>query len=149
MPSTIVIPRAQALEGSDVFIAHRLVKADGTNVTQADITSTISVRVFDRSGAGEGRAPDTPIYTDTTISKTTGGPGGGAAILDALATTYWDGQDSEGYNFIYRLQWDSSGSAGPYLRAGHRYYVAFEADVSGEGTMRWAMHLTILPGDPQ
>ena len=121
MPSRISVKRTTVSEGNDVVLSNRIVMADGTNLILADLAGDVfSVRVFDMSGAGEGRTPNTSIYSDTAINKTTGGPEGGACIFDTLQTTYWDGEDGTGYNFVYQLRWDSTGSSGPYLRAGHK-----------------------------
>ncbi len=148
MPRATVTPRSQVTEGNDVFLTHRIVTADGTNLVQADLSGTITVRVFDKAQGGEGRDPNTAVFTKTDISKTTGGPGGGASVLDTLATTYWDGQDGTGYNFVYQLIYDTAASTGPYPRAGHVYLVQFEAATSSFGTVRWKTILDVSPSDP-
>ena len=154
MPRNISVTRTSVVEGNDVVLTNRIVMADGTNFVLADVVSTtFSVRVFDLSGAGEGRTPNTAIYTDTAVNKTSGGPTGGACIFDTLQTTYWDGEDGTGYNFAYQLKWDSTGSTGPYMRAGHTYSVQFEADCDAAGApdfgiMRWKHILDVRPGDP-
>jgi len=128
--------------------------ADGTPLLVGDILDgSLAVRVFDVSGAGEGRTPNALIYSDTSIDKESGGPTGGACVFDTYQTTYWDGRDGTGYNFVYVLKWDSSGSTGPYLRAGHTYHVRFELDgdqtgAADFGVVRWSHILDIDPGDP-
>lgn len=154
MPSNISVKRTTVSEGNDVVITNRVVMADGTYLILGDLAGDVfSVRVFDVSGSGEGRAPNTAIFTDTAVNKETGGPAGGACIFDTLQTTYWDGADGTGYNFLYQLRWDAAGSTGPYLRAGHTYHVKFEADCDSTGTpdfgvVRWMHILDVQPGDP-
>lgn len=152
MPRSIVTVRSRVKEGNHVYLTNRIIMADGTQLVQSDVGSgsSIEVRVYDISGGGEGRRPDASIFTKTDIGVTTGGPGGGAAILDTYATTYWDGKDSTGYNFIYKLEWDSAGATGPYLRGGHTYLVEFRVDCDeGDtfGIVRWTHILDVEPSD--
>jgi hypothetical protein len=154
MPSKISVKRSTVVEGNDVFLTNLIVMADGTNLILGDLAGdTFEVRVFDVSGAGEGRTPNTSIYTDATVNKESGGPAGGACIFDTLQTTYWDGAGGDGYNFVYQLRWDSASSTGPYLRAGHTYHVKFTMDCDSTGSadfgvVRWTHILDVMPGDP-
>ena len=62
-----------------------------------------------------------------------------ATSSDALTNDgYWNGLDDTGYNFLYRLEFDS----GKY-EAGHRYMAEFAFETTGYGTIRWAQDLYI------
>lgn len=147
MPRAIVTTHSNVYEGNDVFLTDRIIMADGTQLELADldISDNITVAVYPMSGAGEGRVQGTSIFTKTDIDKNTGGPGGGQAIWDTYQTTYWDGRDNTGYNFVYQLQYDAAGSDGPRLRGGHNYRVEFSFRTTNFGTVRWAHTLYIIP----
>ncbi len=153
MPSKISVKRSTIVEGTDVFLTNLIVMADGTNLVLGDIAgSTFEVCVFDVSGAGEGRTPNTAIYTNTAVDFLTGGPNGNACVFDTLQTTYWDGAGGDGYNFVFQLRYDAAGTTGPYLRAGHTYHVKFtlgaDSGSADFGTLRWMHILDVMPGDP-
>lgn len=142
MPSEVITGRVQIREGEDVFLTGRIVMADGTNLVQADVSSgeLIALYVYDKSGAGEGRKPNTTVFSDTSIALSN--------IFDSLQTDgYWDGLDSTGYNFRYQLQWDSAGSDGPYMRANHKYLAQFSVLTDSFGKIRWAWEIQVLPSD--
>lgn len=142
MPRAIVTVHSDVEEGNDVFLTNRIVMADNTQLVQSDVNGNITVNVYPISGAGEGRVQTTSIFTKADISKT-------AVIFDTYQTTYWDGKDATGYNFLYQLQYDATGAAGPYLRGGHSYAVEFScrADLATDfGTMRWKHILHVRPG---
>jgi len=141
MPSRIVVTKATVLEGSDAFLAARLLTADDTQLVTTDITGTISVYVYDISDGGQGRRPDQSIFTKTDIVVA-------GTVLNTYATTYWAGKDGTGYNFVYPLRYDAAGTTGPYLRGGHVYLIEFNADATAAtdfGTMRWFFILTVTP----
>lgn len=140
-------------EGNDIVLTNRIVMADGDALQLVNLAGDISVRVFDMSAAGEGRTPNTAIFTKTDIDKHTGGPDDGACVFNTYQTKYWDGKGGTGYNFAYQIEWDSAGTTGPYLRAGHTYHVKFEFDGDNTGTddfgiVRWMHVLKMAPGDP-
>jgi hypothetical protein len=138
------------VEGLDTFLSNRLITADGTQLVTGDVSGTISVRVYDLSAAGEGRDRDRSIFTKTDIALASGGPLTGADhLVNTLETgTYWDGRDTIGMNFCYRLIWNAAGSTGPYLRGGHKYRVDFEVTTTAFGVMRWTHILDVSHSSP-
>lgn len=146
MPRTVQTIRAQVIEGNDVFLMARVVTADNTILTTTDTGSAdVEVRVFDKSGAGQGRTPNDAIFEKTDITDDT--------VIAALSTDgFWDGLDSTGYNFKYALQYDPAGTTGPYLRANHQYLVQFQVVAASGGTdfgtVHWSFVLDVLPNDP-
>jgi hypothetical protein len=127
MPRASHVTVTQGLEeGSDVFLTNRLITPDGTQLVQADINGTVTVKVYDVSGGGAGRAPTTAIFTKTDIPVST--------VFDTYQTDgYWSGKDDTGYNFRYALLADESGATGPNMVGGHRYGVEFSANLDPSG----------------
>ena len=147
MPAKLTVIRAHVQEGGSPILTGRVLTADETPLQQGDISSnTIALSVYDVSSGGEGRRGATAIFTKTDISTTAGGPGAVASISDTYATTYWNGRDGTGYNFAYRLIYDTSGATGPYLRGGHTYRCEFSASAGSTfGTVQWHFILYVEP----
>jgi len=147
MPSKLTMIRASVQEGGSPILAARVLTADETPLQQGDISAnTVSLSVYDVSPGGQGRRPATAIFEKTDISTTAGGPGGIACISDTYATTYWNGKDSTGYNFVYRLIYDATGATGPYLRGGHTYRCEFSCDAGSTfGSVQWHFILYVEP----
>lgn len=149
MPAKLTVIRASVQEGGSPILSGRILTADETPLVQGDIASnTVSLNVYDVSPGGEGRRAATAIFTKTDISTTAGGPGGVACINSSTTyvTTYWNGKDGTGYNFAYRLIYDTSGATGPYLRGGHTYRCEFSASAGSTfGTVQWHFILHVEP----
>ena len=146
MPRVIHTVRGSVIEGNDVYLMARVVTADNTVLTTTDTGSTnVTITAFDKSGAGLGRTPDTNVFTLAVADST---------VIAALSTDgFWDGLDGTGYNFKYRLLYDTDeDNTGLYMRANHTYLVqcSVVANSSGAtfGTIRWAFLLDVLPNDP-
>lgn len=156
MPSQLVIGKGQVIEGNDAFLTWRakVAKADAL-VLQANTQNAIVVTVWDL----DARDPTAIIWSKDDVSRTTGGPEGGAVIQTALATDYWGGIDGEGYTVVYQLLFDTTGysgdpsapvSTGPTMKGGHRLKVELLIDMAagagGGGFVRlFTNPLKVLP----
>ena len=149
MPTNVYVPEGEVLEGSDVFLVSRVVRADGVYLSKADITTgygtALTISVYDLSD--RSIAQDNVFQLSKTGAEITAGVTGlfVAASASGLSTDgYWDGLDTTGYNFMYRLLFDATGATGPNLEGGKRYRVEFDlvTDTSF-GTVRWAHILSV------
>ena len=121
MPSESIINTGEVIEGNDWFLTYRLVRADGVVVSQTDVedhTSGDDALVVNVYELGTGAAvSDTAVYTATVV--------GGAEAIDknvmaSLKTDgFWNGVDSTGYNFFYRVP------SGTWMKGGNRYKIEF------------------------
>lgn len=151
MPSSSFTTKGEVLEGNDWFLTYRLVRADGDLVSRSDITSTgtdeigtVKIYSLDSSGAASDEPANTvsiqaaDVAQHIVISSATSAP---------LTDGFWNGVDSTGYNFFYRVPY------GTWMKGGVRYRVEFSLVLevtSGSGpgtvslgTMRWASLVTV------
>lgn len=131
------------IEGNDIWFVARVTRPDNVVLSRAEITGggagtnadALQIRVYDISkdslGTGtNGRQVHTENLADNALTSILLI----ATSSDALTNDgYWNGLDDTGYNFRYRLEFDS----GKY-EAGHRYMAEFAFETTGYGTIRWA-----------
>lgn len=108
--SAPVVVRGEFLEGSDIRVMARVLKHDGSVLTQADCTASgASYYVYDLNGSD----PTAAIISATGLNPNT-------FVTASLSTSGWT-VDSIGYNFLWVLQ-NSSVFQAPYAATGgHRY----------------------------
>lgn len=86
----------QVREGEDVFLVERITRPDGTLHVPGDFggVNPVRLRVYDRSLS----SPTVPAYApaDSAIA--------GVVIDPALVDGLWEGRDSTGYNFVFRIK---------------------------------------------
>lgn len=81
-------------EGEDAWFAERLENPSGTAYAAFTAFTTYDVRVYDRTSA----TPGTPVYSALAVA------GLSPPLFDVLQTDgFWEGRDSTGYNFRYRI----------------------------------------------
>jgi len=81
-------------EGEDVFLVERGERPDGTPMVVGDFTATsLNISIFDRTSS----TPGTAVYT--SLLQPVAGVVQAALVNDG----YWEGRDSTGYNFKYRV----------------------------------------------
>lgn len=144
MPTSVYVPEGEVLEGNDVFLVSRVVRADGVYLSEADLdlgeaTEVISVNVYDLD--------DRSVTQDAFYTLSIAGSAVNAHTLFVLSDTasalvtdgYWDGLDSTGYNVRYRLQ--ASLAA---LEGGKRYRVEFSVVTNTNfGTVIWSQIINV------
>ena len=132
-------------EGNDIWFVARVLRPDNVVLARDAISGSggsnadaFQVRVYDISkdslGTGvNGRQVHTENIADDALTS---------ILLTATSSSaltndgYWNGLDDEGYNFLYRLEFDS----GKY-EAGHRYMAEFAFETTSYGTIRWAQDI--------
>ena len=144
MPTNVYVPEGEVLEGNDVFLVSRVVRADGVYLSKADLSTgygvvlTISVYDLGNRSITQGNV----FQVSNTGAEIAAGVTGLFVATNATSLStdgYWDGLDTTGYNFRYRLLFDSTGATGPNLEGGKRYRVECElVTTTGFGTVRWA-----------
>lgn len=86
----------QAREGEDLFLTERITRPDGTLHVPGDFggVNPVRLRVYDRTA----NSPTIPVYApaDSAIA--------GVVIDPALTDGLWEGRDSRGYNFVFRIK---------------------------------------------
>jgi hypothetical protein len=131
------------IEGNDIWFVARVTRPDNVVLSRAEIAGggagtnadALQVRVYDISKDSlatgvNGRQVHTENLADNALTSILLI----ATSSDALTNDgYWNGLDDTGYNFRYRLEFDS----GKY-EAGHRYMAEFAFETTGYGTIRWA-----------
>lgn len=144
MPTNVYVPEGEVLEGNDVFLVSRVVRADGVYLSRADVDlaetgSVVNVSVYDLE--------DRSVTQAAMWTSTTNGDDLAADTLTVLVATagdlltdgYWDGLDGTGYNFRLRLKYGGAVPIGPLLEGGHSYRVEVEVVTdTGFGSVRWA-----------
>lgn len=80
-------------EGEDVFFVERITRPDGTLHVPGDFPggTPVALEIWDRT------AEAAPAYIPVPVAL------GGIVFTPALTDGYWEGRDSTGYNFIFRL----------------------------------------------
>ena len=137
----------EILEGTDAWLAARLLRPDQLNLCQADISTSgsdaIKIRVYDISA--ETTDPDSAggglAYTQDVSSSA--GADHNIILLAATSSAlvndgYWNGTDDDGYNFLYRLEY-----ANAALKGGHRYRAEFHIKTTSYGTVIWVAGLYV------
>ena len=132
----------QVTEGNDIWFVARVLKPDNVVLGRDSIdgsggsnTDAFQVRVYDITKDSlatgvNGRQVHTENIADNALTNILLiATSGGVLTNDG----YWNGLDDTGYNFRYRLEFDS----GKY-EAGHRYMAEFAFETTGYGTIRWA-----------
>ena len=85
----------QAREGEDIFFVERITRPDGTLHVPADFggANPVRLRIYDRTATNPLTAVHSPA--DSAIA--------GVVVTPAVVDGLWEGRDSTGYNFIFRL----------------------------------------------
>ena len=139
MPTSVYVPEGEVLEGNDVFLVSRVVRADGVYLSEADLDlsesdTVVSISVYDLD--------DRSVSQDAFYSLSIAGSAVNTHTLLFMSDTasalvkdgYWDGLDSTGYNVRFRLQ-----SALAALDGGKRYRVEFSVLTNTNfGTVIWS-----------
>jgi hypothetical protein len=113
------------IEGNDIWFVARVRRPDNVILSRDDISG---------SGGSNSDALQIRIYD---ISKDSLGTGtNGRQVFQSNQADnndgFWNGLDSEGYNFIYRVR--ASGAA---YTAGRRFQAEFAFETTAYGTIRW------------
>jgi len=139
VPTNVYVPEGEVLEGNDVFLVSRVVRADGVYLSESDLdlsesATVVSINVYDLD--------DRSVSQEAFYTLAIAGSAVNAHTLFVLSDTasalvtdgYWDGLDSTGYNVRYRLQ--SSLAA---LEGGKRYRVEFKVTTDTNfGNVIWS-----------
>tara|TARA_R100001082_G_scaffold75000_1_gene43377 strand:+ start:2026 stop:2499 length:474 start_codon:yes stop_codon:yes gene_type:complete len=155
MPRQSVVSTGEVTEGNAWFFAFRVVRPDGTVVSDADITndSSTQLTVTIYSHDTQAAIADEPVMAATTKTGTvTRSDHIMIATANATMPTdgFWDGVDSTGYNFFYSQSYQS------WMEGGKRYRVQFSLKLGatnagvdkGEvawGDLNWAAVVYVKP----
>ena len=132
-------------EGSDAWFVARLVLPEGTIVAQDAIptdASALVVSVYDSSkrlagGVSAGQIKTITIDKATIVSDSIVLP---TTASDGLTNDgWWNGTDDEGYNFKYRMEYDTD------FLGGRRLVVEFALKTTNYGNICWAQPIYISP----
>lgn len=144
MPSESIISTGEVVEGNDWFLTYRIVRPDGTVVSDADIAeedAQLTVKVF-LQDTQAAVADDPLVTTEVTGANTKTNHIMIATASDALITDgFWNGVDSTGYNFFYKQVANSTDA--PWIKGGQRYRIEFTLTIaatnagSSKGNATW------------
>jgi len=158
MPSKSIVSTGEVMEGNDWFLTYRVLRADGVLVTRADVdadgaggTDWLSVKVYEL-GTSSAIADDA-VFTDT-VTNTAANIAKHLMLADTSGTLltdgFWNGVDSTGYNFFYRLGSQS------WMKGGNRYKIELDVGLTAAttdsahgsvsyGNVRWASIIYVKP----
>ena len=158
MPSKSIVSTGEVMEGNDWFLTYRVLRADGVLVTRADIDAD--------GGGGTNWLPlkayalgtSAAVADDAVYSATVTNTAANIALHLMLANTsgtlltdgFWNGVDSTGYNFFYRVPYAT------WMKGGNRYKVELDVDLTAAttdsthgsvsyGNVRWASVIYVKP----
>ena len=129
------------IEGNDIWFVARVRRPDNVILSRDDISGSggsnsdaLQIRIYDISkdslGTGtNGRQVFQSNQADNNLSDVLLTATSGSALT---TDGFWNGLDSEGYNFIYRVR--ASGAA---YTAGRRFQAEFAFETTAYGTIRW------------
>ena len=158
MPSKSIVSTGEVMEGNDWFLTYRVLRADGVLVTRADVdadggggTNWLTINAYDL-GTSAAVADDAG-YTATVTNSTAN-----IAKYLMLANTsgtlltdgFWNGVDSTGYNFFYRVPYAT------WMKGGNRYKLELNIGLTAAttdsthgsvsyGSVRWASIIYVKP----
>ena len=145
-----VVNTGDVIEGNDWFLTYRLVRADGAVIDQDDTSNdtsatALTVKAYELHSLAA--VAEEPVYTATVA----GGPTNiDKNVMASLKTDgFWNGVDSTGYNFFYRVPY------GDWMQGGNRYKVEFDLTLTSQsdtdhgevsfGSVRWASIIYVKP----
>jgi hypothetical protein len=120
--ATPFVLKGTVREGQDLFPEARVPLAStGNAIIQSDVSGTITLTIYDISGA----TPNTAIYTDATLTAAN-------LIFDALQSWSLDGI---GYNFRDQVAISDIVAAAAVLEGGKSYKLVYQIPTTSEGNI--------------
>ena len=158
MPSKAIVSTGEVMEGNDWFLTYRVLRADGVLVTRADIdadggggTNWLTIKAYD---LGTSAAVADAALLTATVTNTAANIAKHLMLANTSGTLltdgFWNGVDSTGYNFFYKL------SSQSWMKGGNRYKIEFDANLTAAttdsthgsvsyGSVRWASIIYVKP----
>ena len=158
MPSKSIVSTGEVMEGNDWFLTYRVLRADGVLVTRADVTADaggganlLTINAYDLGTSAA--VADDAVYT-ATVTNTAANIAKHLMLANTSGTLltdgFWNGVDSTGYNFFYRVPYAT------WMKGGNRYKLELNIGLTAAttdsthgsvsyGSVRWASIIYVKP----
>ena len=158
MPSKSIVSTGEVMEGNDWFLTYRVLRADGVLVTRADVdadggggTNWLHIKVYD---LGTSAAVADDAVSSVGVTNTAANIAKHLMLANTSGTLltdgFWNGVDSTGYNFFYRVPYAT------WMKGGNRYKLELNIGLTAAttdsthgsvsyGSVRWASIIYVKP----
>ena len=158
MPSKSIVSTGEVMEGNDWFLTYRVLRADGVLVTRTDVTADaggganwLTINAYDLGTSAA--VADDAVYT-AAVTNVAANIAKHLMLANTSGTLltdgFWNGVDSTGYNFFYRVPYAT------WMKGGNRYKVELDVGLTAAttdsthgsvsyGNVRWASIIYVKP----